>query len=214
MIRGCIASTLLVTVVFVLSPGTGNTMPLRLDLIGLGGFTVGSGPQEVRLSNSDIRSFQGQDVLGIECRASALWWSSFLGVSYKAGGFCDIGIPEDFESELTLHSHFIQIVAGRNLRLGAATLGLGLGYSYVIDRFSIKAEGGALKEREEKDSGCVLGARVSAPLSRTVAILWDYELLLRPSLRGSGSLLPAGTYTLRQGSVHHFVLGGLSIRIM
>ena len=212
--RRSVLEIVVVAIVLIMSSGAARAMAPHLDIVAEGGFTLGSDAQEVSLSNGDMRGFQGQDVLGIESRVSALPWSSFVAVSYKVGGLLDVGDPEGFESFLKLRTQFIQVVVGRDVRLGAATLSLGLGYSYVTDRFTLKSGGRSLELHEERGSGGLLGARVLAPLVGPVSVLWDYQLLIRPSVAASGRLGSIATYGIRQGSVHHFVMGGLSIRVI
>ena len=212
--RVSVLEVVVAAVVLALSAGAARATAPHLDIAAEGGFILSGEAQEIILSSGQMRGFQGHEVLGVESRVSTLPWSSFVAVSYKVGGFVDVGDPEDFDSLLKLRSQFIQVVAGRTFGLGAASLSLGLGYSYIIDRFSMTSGGGTIKLRQETGSGCVLAARVTAPLAGPVSILWDYEFLVRPSVAASGRIGSVATYDIRQGSVHHFVIGGLSIRVI
>jgi hypothetical protein len=210
MRQSCV-SVLLAVLALALFLGTAYSLTPDLDIITLGGFTISGEVQKVTFINGDFLSLQGQDAFGVEGRLSSLWCDSFLAVSYKAGGFCDLGESQDFG--FSLHSHFLEVSAGKNLRLGTGILSLGAGYAYVIDEFSVLPEGRPRTEHEERDSGCVLGARFSVPVTSSISVLWDYEVLIRPSTDYAGRLNGGWPYNLVQGSMHHFILGGISVRV-
>jgi hypothetical protein len=203
---------LVVAVILSALPGIGYCSDPCMEISGLGGFTLANDPAEVRVWEADrpvYQGFQGQDVLGIECRLLQLRWDSFLGFSYTASGVW--GLAEHRELDLDLRSHMLEICAGRGFPLGSAVLAISLGYSYIIDDFSVALQGKPVKKHRVEDSGCVIGARLSVPISGRVAALWDYRVLLRPSTTESGDLSGGAHYAIVQGSVQHFILGGLSI---
>jgi hypothetical protein len=201
-------------VVLAASLAAGDDSGSHLELVGLGGFVRGHDPAEVRVSQfegSFLERLQGREVLGIECRVSQLWWHSFVGASYRRGR--SSGFDKGMGSELDLRSDFLVICAGRDIRIAHGIISMALGYSYVIDRFSVRAINRPPETPTVRGSGCTVGARLSVPISGSVAALWDYQILVRPSTLESGALAIEGRYTILQGSVHHFILGGISFRV-
>jgi len=215
MIRVPKLLAMMILVVLVEWPGAAHSSSAHLELVGLGGWTIAIGPVDTKISGgffSTSQIFPAQDVFGVECRLSPLWFDSFVGVSYRTTGV--LGIGEDSEDDLRLRSHLWGLSAGKNLPMGKCILSVSLGYNYIIDDFSVGIEGAPHPPHRVEDSGCTIGARISAPITRSVAVLWDYQMLIRPSTSDSGDVIAGLHYTVRQGSVHHMILGGISIAIM
>lgn len=209
MKRGLIRMILMVTCMVLLWAPPGRCVEFAI----LGGLTIGSQSQGLRLADSGYAGTQGQDAFGIGCRLQELWRGSFLGVGYVRSGFCDIGKSEDRDPWLGVHSHMISIAFGKDVSIGRGTCGISLGCAHVIDDFFASRRGSSQHLLRERDTGGVLGMRISAPLTGSVTLLWDYRLLVRPPVDRSGRLSTGEYYHLSQGSTHHFILAGIGVRM-
>ena len=181
-----------------------------VDLGLVAGFTIPGESQQLIVDGRDDANEVGDDVFGLEVRVDDLLFGAFAIASYAITG---ISGEVSGGNALSTRAHYLTFGIGGSWEVARGQLAGYVGAVYVNDEFTVERSGERQPTFGSSGVGLGLGVRVAAPMSESVAISLNYQLVGR-SVDDLFGTFPDGTgYVLRRGGLDHFFLAGVSVRL-